>query len=83
MNKADIDLRIVNEANYFIDNKSTVRETASKFSLSKSTIHNDLSHKLKYLDKNLYTKVRDIMDENASVKHIRGGQVTKQLYSKR
>ena len=56
----DIKSRVINEANYIINTKNTIRQTAKYFNKSKSTIHDDLHNKLKKIDKSLYAKVSDI-----------------------
>ena len=55
----DIKSRVINEANYIINTKNTIRQTAKYFNKSKSTIHDDLHNKLKKIDKSLYEKVSD------------------------
>lgn len=78
-----IEKRSVEIAHYVIDTKCTVRETAKKFGTSKSTVHNDLTNRLKqygYYD--LYEQTSKILEENGKVGHIRGGETTKKLYSK-
>lgn len=67
---------------YILETKSTVRAAAKEFSVSKSTVHTDVSKRLKYIDFDLYEKVREILDENKSQRHIRGGIATKEKYSK-
>lgn len=69
-------------ANYILDNKCTVRECAKYFGVSKSTIHSDLCYKLKEIDGDLFNKVHSLMEFNFSVKHIRGGDSTKNLKKK-
>ncbi|MFI3140734.1 MAG: sporulation transcriptional regulator SpoIIID [Clostridia bacterium] len=75
--------RVEELAKYIIETKDTVRGAAAKFGVSKSTVHSDMSKKLKYVDQNLYDKVREILDENKSQRHIRGGLATKEKYEKR
>lgn len=77
---SDIRERILLEANYVIDNAATVRKTAEKFGVSKSTVHKDVSVKLYYIDHTLYVKVRKILNYNLSLRHIRGGIATKNKY---
>ena len=60
--------------------KSTVRQTAAYFGISKSTVHKDLSTKLKYVNKTQYSIVKDILEVNKSERHIRGGEATKRKY---
>lgn len=67
---------------YILDNNSTIRKTASEFGISKSTVHIDVSHKLKILDYELYKKVKIILDKNFKERNIRGGLATKNKYEK-
>lgn len=67
---------------YILENKSTIRKTAEKFGLSKSTVHNDLSKKLKNENYSLYLSVRVLLKQNFELKHIRGGNSTKLKYKK-
>lgn len=80
MKRDEIDRRILKEANYYINNKSTIRETSKVFKVSKSTIHTDLTKKLKYIDFVLYKEVREIILNNINERHIRGGMSTKLKY---
>ena len=61
---------------YIIESKATVRSTAKKFGVSKSTVHKDVSQRLKVLNPALYRQVREILDTNKSERHIRGGLAT-------
>ena len=65
---------------YMIDNKSTVRDTAKRFGVSKSTVHKDVTARLKLCNNVLYDQVREILDENKSERHLRGGEATKNKY---
>ena len=67
-------------AEYVIENGATVRQTAAHFGISKSTVHKDLSVKLKYINKPQYHLVKDILELNKSERHIRGGEATKRKY---
>lgn len=67
-------------AKYMIENNSTVRETAARFGISKSTVHKDLTDKLQQLDIILYYQVKSVLDKNKEERHIRGGQATKLKY---
>lgn len=67
-------------AEYLYENKCTIREVAKVFGYSKSTVHNDISNKLKKSNYNLYKNVKMVLDNNFSQKHIRGGFATKMLY---
>ncbi len=70
-------------AEYVIDTKSTVRSTAQYFGISKSTVHKDLSQKLRYLNPRLYDDVKEILELNKSERHLRGGEATRQKYLKK
>lgn len=74
--------RVVLLANYIIETKSTVRQTAQKFGISKSTVHKDVSQRIKYVDSRLYHFVKPILEENKAERHIRGGIATKNKYLK-
>jgi len=67
-------------AEYVIENGATVRQTAAYFGISKSTVHKDLSVKLRYINKAKYNQVKGILDLNKSERHIRGGEATKRKY---
>lgn len=78
--KKSIASRVKEIGLYVLSNKTTIRETALKFGLSKSTVHIDLSKRLMKIDGVLYEKIRCILDDNFSQKHIRGGRATKRKY---
>lgn len=65
---------------YIIKNKATVRKAAKQFGVSKSTVHKDVSERLKSVDPQLYKKVKVILEINKAQRHIRGGMATKQKY---
>ena len=65
---------------YVIDTSATVRSAAKHFGISKSTVHKDLSCKLKGINPSLYSKVKHILDQNKSERHLRGGEATRRKY---
>ena len=65
---------------YIVKNNATVRSAAKVFGISKSTVHTDVSERLKKSDYALYLKVRRVLDENKAQRHIRGGLATKEKY---
>ena len=65
------------------ENKATVRATAAKFNISKSTVHKDVSDRLKKVDPVLYLKVKSVLETNKSERHIRGGLATRNKYKKK
>lgn len=80
MAKAYIEERAITLAHYVIENKSTVRETAKKFYISKSTVHKDIVERLQSFDKGLYLEVKRVLDENKAERHLRGGMATRKKY---
>lgn len=81
MREISIEERAVKLARYIIDSKDTVRGTAAKFGISKSTVHKDVSERLCNINPALAQEVREILDENKAERHIRGGMATKLKYS--
>ena len=82
MRGISIDERAIELAHYIIDSKDTVRGTAKRYGISKSTVHKDVSERLKKINPMLARQVRKILDENKAERHIRGGMATKLKYSK-
>ena len=72
--------RAVMLAQYTLENSSTVRATAVHFGISKSTVHKDLTERLKRLSPSLYARVRELLEQNKRERHIRGGLATKHKY---
>ena len=65
---------------YMIETGATVRAAARKFGISKSTVHKDLSQRLKQYNYTLYLQGRQVLDVNKQERHIRGGQATRRKY---
>ncbi len=74
--------RIINEANYIIDNDATIRKTGKVFNISKSLVHKDIHLKLKYYNYDLYNKVVEVLKKHINMKHLLGGLATKEKYRK-
>lgn len=75
-----IRLRAIELADHIIDTGATVRDVAKLFNVSKSTVHKDVSERLKQIDCDKYLKVKQILDFNLSERHIRGGISTQKRY---
>ena len=75
-----IEERAVEIAYYIIENQATVRKTAKKFGVSKSTIHKDVTERLLQINSGLANQARKILDQNKSERHIRGGMATREKY---
>ena len=82
MKGISIEERAVELARYIIDSKDTVRGTAKKYGISKSTVNKDLSQRLEKINHALFLEVREVLDENKAERHIRGGLATKKKYEK-
>ncbi|WP_099467254.1 sporulation transcriptional regulator SpoIIID [Konateibacter massiliensis] len=78
--KGYIEERAVDIANYIISNNATVRQTAKQFSISKSTVHKDVTERLVNINPALAKQARKVLDINKSERHIRGGLATKEKY---
>lgn len=75
-----IEERTVELAKYIIENKCTVRDAAKKYGVSKSTVHKDITERLKKINPRLAKDVREVLDENKAERHLRGGMATKKKY---
>lgn len=66
---------------YIIENNATVRKAAKEFGISKSTVHKDVSERLKKLNPHLYRQVAAVLEKNKQERHIRGGIATREKYA--
>ena len=82
MNK-DLLTRGRKEALYIVQSKKTLREVAKVFGISKSTIHKDMKERLKKISPELFRQVRNVLEEHLEIRHIKGGETTKQKYLKK
>ena len=74
--------RCENLALFIIDKKTTVREAAKKFGISKSTVHKDITDKLSKVNLSLFEEAKKVLQLNKSERHLRGGEATKKKYQK-
>ena len=72
--------RILEIANYLLDTGDTVRGAAKHFGVSKSTVHKDITTKLRYANPPLFKEVRAILEKNKAERHLRGGEATRRKY---
>jgi putative DeoR family transcriptional regulator (stage III sporulation protein D) len=77
---SNVDSRVLYEAQLMLEGKRTVREVAKMIGYSKSTIHNDITIKLKQINYDLYLEIKELLDYNKKIRHIRGGEATKKKY---
>lgn len=78
--KSYIEQRAIEIGNYIVENGATVRQTAKKFGVSKSTVHKDATERMLQINPALAAQARKILDINKSERHIRGGMATKEKY---
>ena len=74
----DIFERAVYLGRYIVENNTTIRQTATMFELKKSTVHRDVARVLPQINSALAYGVHAVLEENKKVRHIRGGEATKQ-----
>ena len=67
-------------AYHIVENNSTIRATAQHFNKPKSTIHHDLSVKLRHINPSLHREVKKLLKNNFENKHIHGGESTRIKY---
>ncbi|AGB42326.1 sporulation transcriptional regulator SpoIIID [Halobacteroides halobius DSM 5150] len=72
--------RVLEVGNYIYETKATVRQAAKVFGVSKSTIHKDVTDRIKKVDEELAEDVREVLDYNKAERHYRGGEATRKKY---
>ena len=80
MSGSVIDDRATRLGEFIVENKATVRKAAKQFGISKSTVHKDVSQRLKHIDSSLYRDVKNVLAVNKAQRHIRGGLANKRKY---
>lgn len=75
-----IEERVLELARYIIDTGATVRSTAAKFRISKSTVHKDITERLREINPGLTAEVKEVLENNKAERHIRGGLATREKY---
>ncbi len=78
--RTNIEERACDLAVYIIEQKATVRAAAARFGVSKSTVHKDLSERVREINPALSEQVRQVLDLNKAERHIRGGMATRRKY---
>ena len=72
--------RAVELGEYILEHHTTVRAAAKRFHISKSTVHKDVTGRLREVDPPLYAQVQQVLAVNKAERHIRGGQATREKY---
>ena len=75
-----IEDRVLDIAQYIIDNDATVRSTARIFNVSKSTVHKDVHERLLNINRDMYIRCHNVLQKNKAERHIRGGVATREKY---
>ena len=78
-----IENRVLSIADYIIETGATVRAAARVFGVSKSTVHKDITERLRQINRNLGEQVAVILEQNKDERHIRGGMATREKYRHR
>ena len=78
-----IEERAIKCAEYIVETGCTVRACSARFGISKSTVHKDVSERLRRIDSALYERAREVLEKNLNERHIRGGIATKEKYQKK
>ena len=75
-----IEQRVIKCAEYIVATGCTVRACSAHFNVSKSTVHKDVSERLRYIDEVLYEEIKAVLSKNLNERHIRGGCATREKY---
>ncbi len=75
--------RCIALGSYIIEHNATVRATAKKFGISKSTVHKDVTEVLQWVNPSMCAEVREILDTNKKERHLRGGEATRRKYKEK
>ena len=78
-----IEQRALSLADYICTHKATVRDAAKVFDVSKSTVHKDVTERLRHIDTRLFECVKEVLATNLSERHLRGGMATKEKYARK
>jgi len=80
--KAYIEERAVEISHYIVANRATVRSAAQYYRISKSTVHKDVTRRIREVDPVLAAQVGEVLRHNMEERHIRGGMATRRKYAK-
>ena len=78
--KTSVEARAIELGEYIVESGATVRSAAKKFGISKSTVHKDVTERLKGVNSGLYEEVKCVLEKNKAQRHIRGGEATRRKY---
>jgi putative DeoR family transcriptional regulator, stage III sporulation protein D len=72
--------RCVRLGELLIETGETVRALANRTGFSKSTVHKDLTERLKQVNEPLAKEVQQVLAYNKSIRHLRGGEATRKKW---
>ena len=75
-----IEERAIQIGLFVVEKGATVRQAASQFGISKSTVHKDITTRLIHVQPELARQAQAVLQINKAERHIRGGQATKEKY---
>ncbi|MBC5581485.1 sporulation transcriptional regulator SpoIIID [Anaerofilum sp. BX8] len=78
--KGNPEERAVALGEYILETGQTVRAAAKVFGISKSTVHKDVTSRLRRVNHSLYDEVQKVLTQNKQERHIRGGMATRHKY---
>ena len=79
----EIEERVKTLSSYIIETGCTVRGAATRFNVSKSTVHKDISERLEKINPTLWKEAKQVLERNKEERHIRGGMATKIKYERK
>ena len=80
--KGNPEERAVRLGEYIVEHKATVRGAARAFGISKSTVHKDVTCRLRRQSPSLFCEVQRVLGRNKAERHLRGGAATQQKYAR-
>ena len=83
MRYRNVEQRCLALGEYIAENNATVRQAAEVFGVSKSTVHMDVTGRLKQFSPSLAARVDSVLQKNKAERHIRGGNATREKYLKK
>ena len=81
--REDVHLRVMRAAEHILETGATVRACAREFGVSKTTIHKDVTERLKQIDSELAARTQQVLERNKRERHIRGGRATREKFLRR
>lgn len=79
--KGNPEERAVRLGEYIVEHGATVRGAALVFGISKSTVHKDVTCRLRRQNPLLFRRVQGVLDRNKAERHLRGGAATRRKYA--